>query len=107
MATGSSSKASGEKGSDSSLASLLNVVPTIYYDLIARICPGMAFWLAIALGGSDLGRLAELKKLATENVLILGACRKKTFVNGVRKQIFDNAACNSNLPRTPRAGWSP
>jgi hypothetical protein len=39
--------------------------------------------------------------------IALGACRKKTFVNGVRKQIFDNAACNSNLPRTPRAGWSP
>jgi len=29
---------------------------------------------------------------------ILGVCRKKTFVNGVRKQISDNAASNSNCP---------
>jgi hypothetical protein len=40
------------------------------------------------------------------NIFWLGVCRKKTFVNGVRKQISDNAASNSNLPRTPRAGWS-
>jgi hypothetical protein len=30
------------------LSSLLNFIPSAYYDLIARVCPGMAFWVALA-----------------------------------------------------------
>jgi len=30
------------------LSSLLNFIPSAYYDLIARVCPGMAFWVALS-----------------------------------------------------------
>jgi hypothetical protein len=30
------------------LSSLLNFVPSAYYDLIARVCPGMAFWVTLS-----------------------------------------------------------
>jgi hypothetical protein len=58
------------KGSEGGVASLLNVVPTIYYDLIARICPGLAFWLAISVAGGAIGQLAKLEDLATKYFLV-------------------------------------
>lgn len=30
------------------LSSLLNFIPSAYYDLIARVCPGLAFWVALS-----------------------------------------------------------
>ena len=39
-------KEGGEKG-ESGLGSLMNFIPSAYYDLIARVCPGIAFWVAI------------------------------------------------------------
>ncbi|WP_263863803.1 hypothetical protein [Pseudomonas umsongensis] len=32
----------------SELSSLLNFIPRAYYDLIARVCPGMAFWVTLS-----------------------------------------------------------
>jgi hypothetical protein len=29
-------------------SSLLNFIPSAYYDLIARVCPGMAFWVTLS-----------------------------------------------------------
>lgn len=60
-----------KKASEGGLSSMLNVVPTIYYDLIARICPGLAFWLAIALSGSSLGALGKLETLAKEHFVVM------------------------------------
>ncbi|NBF12572.1 hypothetical protein [Pseudomonas sp. Fl4BN1] len=36
----------GESGGG--LTSIMNVVPNVYYDLIARVCPGMAFWIVLS-----------------------------------------------------------
>jgi hypothetical protein len=33
----------GEQKMGAELSSLLNFIPSAYYDLIARVCPGMAF----------------------------------------------------------------
>lgn len=30
------------------LSSLLNFIPSAYYDLIARVCPGLAFWVTLS-----------------------------------------------------------
>lgn len=47
-----STKKDGNAGKGSSdFSSLLGFIPSAYYDLIARVCPGMAFWLAIAYAG--------------------------------------------------------
>lgn len=42
---------SGTSKGGGDFSSLLNFIPSAYYDLIARVCPGMAFWLAIAYAG--------------------------------------------------------
>lgn len=52
------------------LSSVLNFIPSAYYDLIARVCPG----LALSIGGSlflamlfrqamFLGRVADMHKI--------------------------------------------
>ncbi len=45
-------KKSGNEKSESGLSSLMNFVPSAYYDLIARVCPGMAFWVALSFKAS-------------------------------------------------------
>ncbi|RON24575.1 hypothetical protein BK660_02575 [Pseudomonas brassicacearum] len=39
---------SEEQKMGSELSSLLNFIPSAYYDLIARVCPGMAFWVTLS-----------------------------------------------------------
>lgn len=41
-------KEPGKSEGGSGLTSILNLIPSVYYDLIARICPGMAFWIVLA-----------------------------------------------------------
>nr|BFD41216.1 hypothetical protein FFPRI1PSEUD_27150 [Pseudomonas sp. FFPRI_1] len=48
MSNDKSANQSGKGESGGGLTSIMNVVPSVYYDLIARICPGMAFWIALS-----------------------------------------------------------
>jgi hypothetical protein len=48
MATASDTTKEEKEKSNSGFSSLMNFVPSAYYDLIARVCPGMAFWIAIS-----------------------------------------------------------
>ncbi|QZI68435.1 hypothetical protein K5F93_18700 [Pseudomonas protegens] len=41
-------KEPGKSEGGSGLTSIFNLIPSVYYDLIARICPGMAFWIVLA-----------------------------------------------------------
>lgn len=53
MAGGTTERNKSDKEkSVSGLSSLMNFVPSAYYDLIARVCPGMAFWVALSLKAS-------------------------------------------------------
>jgi hypothetical protein len=70
-----STKSAASGKSDNPLASVLNVVPAVYYDLIARICPGLAFWLSLAIGSEVAsGRtvsLSSLPSLVPGNLFVL------------------------------------
>ncbi len=71
MATKPTAKSAAEKPGEGSFSSLLNVIPSVYYDLIARICPGMAFWVALSFVSPVFGKLADLGSLSAANLFIL------------------------------------
>jgi hypothetical protein len=58
------------KGDSSEAVSsgLWNSIPSLYYDLIARICPGMAFLIALSVQESDTTQHFSLTKLPTFSV---------------------------------------
>jgi hypothetical protein len=58
----------------SGLTSLMNFVPSAYYDLIARICPGMAFWIALSFKMSifpEISRKTTVDELTGTTLIIL------------------------------------
>lgn len=76
-----------EKKISSELSSLLNFIPSAYYDLIARVCPGLAFWVALfyqmkfigtsdkplaSLSGADLFILVVLSYVS--GIVLTGFC---------------------------------
>lgn len=76
-----------EKKISSELSSLLNFIPSAYYDLIARVCPGLAFWVALfyqleligtpdnplpSLSGADLFILIVLSYVS--GIVLTGFC---------------------------------
>lgn len=71
MATEPTNKGTAEMHGAASFSSLLNVIPTVYYDLIARICPGMAFWVALSFVSPVFGKLSDLGSLSAANLFIL------------------------------------
>ncbi|HSI46833.1 MAG TPA: hypothetical protein VLA61_01025 [Ideonella sp.] len=52
MSNGATAPKPEKEKSESGLSSLMNFVPSAYYDLIARVCPGMAFWVALSFKAS-------------------------------------------------------
>ena len=54
-----------------SLSSLMNVIPSVYYDLIARICPGMAFWVALSFISPVFRKLADLGTFSAASLFVL------------------------------------
>lgn len=73
--------ASPSKEKGEGWAGVVNVVPTIYYDLIARIIPGMGFLFVIAAALPSAESAAhrsplieavfEVKKISTEHIFVL------------------------------------
>lgn len=66
MAEKSEEKTASKEKSESSWAGLMNFVPSAYYDLIARVCPGMAFWVAIASMKFHAATTTESTKIINE-----------------------------------------
>jgi hypothetical protein len=54
-----------------SAKSLADIVPTVYYDLIARVCPGAAFWITISLVSPDVQRVFSIEKLSGISFVLL------------------------------------
>jgi hypothetical protein len=71
MATASSAPSKAEESKDASAASLLNVIPTVYYDLIARICPGMGFWVALSFVSTEFAKLISFRALSGSDLFVL------------------------------------
>ena len=75
MVPDTTAKAESAKGkAEGGLASMMNFVPSAYYDLIARVCPGMAFWVALSyktpvLSGPD--QTAALEGLSGPMIFLL------------------------------------
>lgn len=63
---GEASKKAGD-----GLDAVLGVIPAIYYDLIARICPGIAFWLGLSINESRAFSLSGASSMVPDNVLLL------------------------------------
>jgi hypothetical protein len=57
-----SEEKSNEAGSV--VTSLLNFVPSMYYDVIARICPGAVFWIALLQKNNFINSADELINFA-------------------------------------------
>lgn len=79
MVDKSDDKESPKRG-EGSFSSLMNVVPNVYYDLIARICPGMAFWIALSFVSPVFGKLADLGTLSAANLFVLIAL---SYLSGI------------------------
>lgn len=63
--------ASEKKPEDKSAGGLAGIVPTAYYDLIARVCPGVAFWVALSFCSPIFGTVAVTKDLSGASLFIL------------------------------------
>jgi hypothetical protein len=62
---------SEKKSDDKSLSGLAGFVPTAYYDLIARVCPGVAFWVALSFKSPLFGNFGATKDLSGTSLFIL------------------------------------
>lgn len=53
------------------LGTIFSVIPTIYYDLIARVAPGLAFWLVLWLGTRGVAPLDAARSALEGQPLIV------------------------------------
>jgi hypothetical protein len=59
------------KSEEGGVASVLTVIPSIYYDLIARICPGLAFWVALFLPDDERISVRDLSAFAPSSIFLV------------------------------------
>jgi hypothetical protein len=71
---------SAEAENSSNISPLLNLIPNVYYDLIARVCPGMLFWLALAAKGDALPKVPPLSESPVVMLVVLIIC---SYVSGI------------------------
>lgn len=60
-----------DKKPDSGIAAVLNVIPSVYYDLIARIAPGAAFWIALGIKAGQPLNLQTISAVTPQDAVIL------------------------------------
>jgi hypothetical protein len=53
-----------------STKSLADIVPSVYYDLIARICPGAGFWITLSIGSSEVRKVYDLEKAVGASLVL-------------------------------------
>ncbi|MEF7615339.1 hypothetical protein V4F39_15580 [Aquincola sp. MAHUQ-54] len=63
--------AKDDAGKPKPAPSLADIVPTVYYDLIARVCPGAAFWITLSLVSPEVQRVFSVEKIGGTSLVLL------------------------------------
>lgn len=72
-----------EQKGGAEVSSLLNFIPSAYYDLIARVCPGMAFWVALSYKLNIIISFSPAKQQATLSGADLFILILLSYVSGI------------------------
>jgi hypothetical protein len=60
-----------DDGDSKKAKSIADIIPSVYYDVIARICPGAGFWITISLVSQDVQQVFKVDKVTGTSLFIL------------------------------------